>query len=138
MRTGKGWRNEPLRHSLARRGVYTGRKIRIKNTPEARAHDKEYREAEKAYVEAEKARRENEEMIEKINEKEWFTEYDRDEVDRREDDDRDYTEESEERLRDLEDLQREREEFDASKDDRSLLEKFFGKKGVESESSRCT
>jgi hypothetical protein len=27
MRTGKGWRNEPLRHSLARKGVKTGRKV---------------------------------------------------------------------------------------------------------------
>ena len=27
----KGWRNEPLRHSLARKGVKTGRKQTVKN-----------------------------------------------------------------------------------------------------------
>jgi hypothetical protein len=31
MRTGKGWRNEPLRHSLARKGIKTGRKGYVSN-----------------------------------------------------------------------------------------------------------
>jgi hypothetical protein len=33
---GKGWRREPLRHSLARRGVKTGRKMKLGNPAEVR------------------------------------------------------------------------------------------------------